>query len=498
MTGQPRSRRQFLAGGAMVVGALAACSAGRRAPPASSAPPSDGPSTSGGAAAPPGSPSTVCATGAAALGQIDHVVIVIQENRSFDHLFGAYRGVRGFDDIGQFAQPGPGGPRRPFHLDTATTPAACTNDITHEWVDQHRCWNNGAMDGWARVHARVDGPDAGPVMGYYTRADVPWYYGLADGFTVCDAYHCSVFGPTDPNRLYALSATIDPTDTGGGPVVATESLATARAAQFSRTWTTMPERLSAQGVSWSVYQQPGFADSPLALAVSNNVLAYFRNYADPSTELYHRAFTPSWPGDFTSAAAAGQLPAVSWVLAPLGEDEHPPASVQVGEAFVGQVLAALRANPAAWAKTAVFLTYDENGGFFDHVAPPIPPRGAAGEYLRVVPPRAGGIAGPIGLGFRVPLLVVSPFSRGGWVCSDTFDHTSLLRFLETRFGVEVPILSAWRRAVTGDLTTTLDLTAPDTSWPSLPAPAGAADPVVVRECPPGEICLLYTSDAADE
>ncbi len=133
--------------------------------------------------------------------------------------------------------------------------------------------------------------------------------------------------------------------------------------------------------------------------------------------------------------------------------------------------------------------YDENDGFFDHVAPPTPPAGTAGEYLTTnpLPPLAFGIDGPIGLGFRVPMLVVSPFSRGGYVCSDTFDHTSQMRFLETRFGVKAPNISAWRRSVTGDLTSTLHVTTPDPSVPKLPATAGKTDARVVRECAPSQL-----------
>ena len=145
----------------------------------------------------------------------------------------------------------------------------------------------------------------------------------------------------------------------------------------------------------------------------------------------------------------------------------------------------MTSNADLWTKTALFITYDENGGFFDHVPPPVPPAGTPGEYLTVepLPSIAGGIRGPIGLGFRVPMLVVSPFSRGGFVCSDVFDHTSLLRFLETRFGPEVPNLSAWRRSVTGDLTSAFNFARPDSSVPPLPSPS-AADPRVLRsDCP---------------
>jgi phospholipase C len=140
------------------------------------------------------------------------------------------------------------------------------------------------------------------------------------------------------------------------------------------------------------------------------------------------------------------------------------------------VLSTVVSNRALWEKTAIIVTYDENGGFFDHVAPPTPPKGTKGEFLTVskLPAAAKGIRGPIGLGFRVPMVVVSPFSRGGLVCSDTFDHTSTLRFLETRFGVEVPNLSAWRRKVTGDLTSAFNFAAkPNNSRPALPNGTGS-------------------------
>jgi phospholipase C len=164
------------------------------------------------------------------------------------------------------------------------------------------------------------------------------------------------------------------------------------------------------------------------------------------------------------------------VLAPPGFDEHPPGPSAYGAAVTSEVLRALVANPEVWSRTALFITYDENGGFFDHVVPPTAPPGTPGEYLTQahLPAVAGGVRGPVGLGFRVPLLVVSPFSRGGWVCSERFDHTSMLRLLETRFGVEVPNLSAWRRSATGDLTQTLGLHGADTSVPALPDTASPA------------------------
>jgi phospholipase C len=391
-----------------------------------------------------------------------------------------------------FAQPGfyPGGTYPghllPFHLDTRASgsTAECTNDISHTWGSQQRAWNGGLMNGFVSEHIAANGTDNGPLtMGYYNRADLDFYYALADAFTICDAYHCSVIGPTDPNRLYTMSATLDPDGKNGGPLL--ETLVTDRPQEFGKlTWKTMPEVLQEAGVSWKVYQTPdGQAD---------DVLLYFKAFNDPSSPLFRNAFVPTYPGTFEADVLAGALPAVSWVLAPVAQSEHPSAPPEYGEDAVHHVLSSLVANPAVWEKTALFVTYDENGGFFDHVPPPTPPAGTPGEFLTVdpLPAAAEGIRGPIGLGFRVPMLVVSPYSRGGFMCSDTFDHTSMLRFLETRFGAEVPNLSAWRRSVTGDLTSAFDFAGglrPDV--PTLPT-TSLADPVVLSECVPGGVTGL--------
>ncbi len=404
------------------------------------------------------------------LRDIEHVVILIQENRSFDHYFGTYRGVRGFADrhgraaFAQhgYTQPGQGGRLRPFHLETHGQ-AQCTNDITHDWGPQHRSWNHGRMDRFLREHLKSDDPGSAPLtMGYYQRSDIEFYYRLADAFTICDRYHCSVMGPTDPNRLYTMSATIDPDGRHGGPLL--ETLVTKRAANAGKfRWTTMPEQLSERRVSWKVYTSPvgGSFD---------NVLPYFRNFQHKKA-LNDRGIKPTYPADFAADLKRGRLPQVSWIIGSLPASEHPGfSSAKGGERITRDVLSALTAHPEVWKKTALFVTWDENGGFFDHVAPPAPRHGTRGEYLTIktLPDTAQGIRGPIGLGFRVPMLIASPFARGGYVCSDLFDHTSVLRFLETRFGAEVPNLSAWRRSVTGDLTSAFSFARPDRSVPRLP------------------------------
>ena len=420
------------------------------------------------------------------------MVIFIQENRSFDHYFGSYRGVRGFADPSMaFQQPNPAnttspptGKLLPFHLDTATTNAACTHDITHDWVPQHLSWDNGAMDGFVTSRAAANANDAVLTMGYYNRADIPYYYALADAFTICDNYFCSVIGPTDPNRLYTMAASIDPDGKNGGPVL--ETIVTNRSAFYGRlTYTTMPEQLQARGISWKVYSSP---DTTILNGIlSDNVLSYFQNYQDPSSALHQNAFGPQFPTDFLADIVSGNLPQVSWLIGSVFTSDHPPAPSLFGESVLSLVIGALMANPTVWAKTVLFLTFDENGGFFDHVPPTTAPAGTPGEYVTAtaVPDATSAgtppIPGPIGLGFRVPMLILSPFSRGGFVSSDLFDHTSVLRFLETRFAAEVPNLSAWRRATVGDMTAALNLKAPDTSIPNLPATIPAISSAI-QEC----------------
>jgi phospholipase C len=428
------------------------------------------------------------------LSEIEHVVIFINENRSFDSYFGTYRGVKGFGDkralplndgSGKtvFAQPFPGeagepygGHLLPFHFDT-TNGGECVNDITHSWAPMHEAWDGGAMDKFLSVHLEANGLRDGPnTMGYYTRADLPFFHALADNFTLCDHYFCSVLGPTDPNRLYTMSATLDPDGTHGGPAL--ETLVTNRAQQFGKfTWRTYPEQLQAAGISWKVYGTPDgdFGD---------NVLPYFKAYQE-DPELLAKAMTPTL-AEFALDCALGTLPQVSWILASLVESEHPPAPVTYGEVALAEVLNSLTSNRSLWEKTALFATYDENGGFFDHVPPPVAPAGTAGEYLTVesLPSAAGGIRGPIGLGFRVPMLVISPFSRGGLVCKRALDHTSVLRFLERRFGPPVPNLSKWRRGHTGDMTQAFNFAVPaDPSVPSLPTPSLADTRVLDSDCP---------------
>ncbi len=388
--------------------------------------------------------------GTGSLKDVEHIVLLMQENRSFDHYFGTLSGVRGFDDrTGHFQQAGyPPNPQSllgPFRLGGTSQPditMLLPADPDHTWHTQHWGWNRGAMDEWVRAHVAGDGEAYAPLaMGYYTRADIPVHYQLADAFTVCDSYFSSVMGPTAPNRLFWMSGTVDPDGTAGGPVIDGSS----HLAPGSLSWQTFPEILSQAGVSWKVYNHL----APGQRAEISGMLDLFTKYQDPQSELYQRGRTPRWPHDFRNDVHSGKLPAVSWIIPSGTESEHPDAPPAVGAETIMSVLDALTANPALWEKTALIVSYDENGGFFDHVAPPVPDAGTSGEFVRTGP-FAGAL--PIGLGFRVPCLVLSPYTRGGLISSQTFDHTSQLALVGARFGVPVPHVSAWRRNTVGDMT----------------------------------------------
>lgn len=412
------------------------------------------------------------------LSDIEHFVLLMQENRSFDHYFGTLSGVNGFDTATpMFQQKGwnpqtqsidPNGITIPYRFDTTRGPlldGECTNDPVEGWVAMHQAWNNGANDQWMPSQYPQILPGNVPgAIGYFTRADLPIHYLLADTFTICDAYFCSLLGGTDPNRIYWISATVDPDGLQGGPVLVNPTMPPI--AQYS--WTTMPENLSAAGVSWKVYQNKtplGLNNTPVG---NTGMVEAFKQSTNPRSDLARYGIAPRFPLDFAVDVASNRLPSVSWLVPSIVHSEHPAFPVSIGAVTLVDTIRILLSNQAVWEKTALIIMYDECGSFFDHVVPPTAPPGTPGEW---VPDSvdinqvsgSGGIRGPIGLGYRVPCLIVSPYSRGGLVCHDTFDHTSQLRLLETRFGVPVPNLTAWRRSVTGDMTSAFNFAAPPNS-----------------------------------
>ncbi|ARW15399.1 Phospholipase C [Komagataeibacter europaeus] len=413
---------------------------------------------------------------------VEHVVILMQENRSFDHYFGCLQGVRGYGDpraeklpdgSSVFAQPdGKGGHVMPFLFNTAHTSSACIASLDHSWKGTQTAWNE--WDTWV--------PHKTPMtMGHFTRTEIPYYYALADAFTVCDAYHASIFGPTNPNRLFLFTGT-NGLAVGNDGVQAIRNvddgnwsadMAHDRADFTPFRWATYPEKLQAAGVSWRVYQEyDNFGDNPLAS------FAQFRNL-DPRSWEYQRArmivpgSTASGMHDtegrylvaaFEDDVAHGRLPQVSWIVPPAALSEHPNAPPGYGEHLISQLMDVFVRHPDVWAKTVFILNYDENDGFFDHVPPPVPALDPRHGGSTVVTDGEAYHTVPVGLGPRVPAIVVSPWTKGGWVNSQVFDHTSVLRFLETRFGVEAPNITPWRRAVCGDMTSIFDFAQTDRRW----------------------------------
>ncbi|MFD8411266.1 phosphocholine-specific phospholipase C [Streptomyces sp. NPDC059650] len=425
------------------------------------------------------------------LQDIEHIVVLMQENRSFDHYFGTMKGVRGFGDPrpvvqdngkSVFHQSNGTKDVLPFHPDVPDLGMQFLEGLNHDWAGGHQAYNNGKYDKWVPAKTAT-------TMAYMTRNDIPFHYALADAFTVCDAYHCSFIGATDPNRYYLWTGYTGNDGTGGGPVLGNQ--------EAGYGWKTYPERLEAAGISWKVYQDVGdglnaagswgWIDDAFRGNYGDNSLLYFNSFrnAQPGSPLYEKARTgtdaKAGEGYFDRLRADvvnGTLPQVSWIAAPEAFSEHANWPTNFGAWYISKVLDALTANPAVWAKTALFITYDENDGFFDHVVPPYPPASSAWG-LSTADVRgdlyAGGggyAAGPYGLGPRVPMIVVSPWSKGGYVCSETFDHTSVIRFMEKRFGVQEPNISPWRRAVCGDLTSAFDFTRADSAPAALPSTAG--------------------------
>ncbi|MGW3728622.1 phosphocholine-specific phospholipase C [Streptomyces sp. NPDC000851] len=418
---------------------------------------------------------------------VEHIVVLMQENRSFDHYFGKLRGVRGFGDPRPVAHDNgksiwhqSDGTKDilPFHPDADDLGMQFLEGLPHGWTDGQQAYNGGKYDKWIPAKGTT-------TMAYLTREDIPFYYALADSFTICDAYHCSFIGSTDPNRYYMWTGYTGNDGKGGGPVLGNDEL--------GYDWTTYPERLEQAGISWKIYQDIGdgldaagswgWINDAYRGNYGDNSLLYFNQYrgAQPGDPWYDKARTgtdvKNGDGYFDQLKAdvkAGKLPQISWIAAPEAFTEHSNWPTNYGAWYIAQVLDALTSNPEVWAKTALFITFDENDGFFDHVLPPLPPKDASrgkstvDVSLDLYPGDSKRPAGSYGLGPRVPMLVVSPWSKGGYVCSETLDHTSILQFMERRFGIKETNISPWRRTVCGDLTSAFDFSRKDSRPAALP------------------------------
>lgn len=523
----------------------------------------------------------------------EHVVILMQENRSFDHTYGTLKGVRGYNDPRAIDLPNKnkvwlqsnakGETYAPFRLDIKNTKATWMSSLPHSWGNQVNARNDGKYDQWLNVKQNgiEEYKDMPLTLGFHNREDIPFYYALADAFTVCDQNFCSALTGTNPNRLYFWTGTIRE-----------EQHENSRAHVWNDDmdygtlkWTTFPERLEDHGISWKCYQNEisidvgfeGEEDSWLS-NFQDNDMEFFRQYhihlhpphiaamekraaelpvkidelqkkiaalpagdahidhwkkqlkemqvyldavkkeketykagqfeklSEREKSLHQKAFTtnvndPDYhqlttltyddngtkremrvpKGDvlhqFRDDVTNGKLPTVSWLTAPENFSDH-PSSAWYGAWYVSEVLDILTQNPEVWKKTIFILAYDENDGYFDHVPPfvaPNPHKPDSGAVSKGIDTRVDFVTeeqekerngfpdkfereSSIGLGYRVPLVIASPWSKGGYVNSEVFDHTSTLQFLEkflsnkTGKKVAEPNISAWRRTICGDLT----------------------------------------------
>lgn len=508
----------------------------------------------------------------------EHVVLLMQENRSFDHAFGTLKGVRGFNDPRAIRQPNgrkvwmqsqpDGTTYAPFRLDIKDSKVTWMGCLPHNWTDQTDARNQGKMDRWLEFKRSgvKEFADMPLTMGYYTREDIPFYYSLADAFTVCDQHFCSSLTGTNPNRLYFWTGNIRENRKDNALVWNGDSEFSGKAK-----WKTFPERLSDAGVEWKIYQNEISSSSAGYSGQANswlgnfgcNVMEYFPQYAvkyskryrdllasrrkqleedlkklkvagttsgdefdkltkrletctieqgqyteanfeklDAYTKEIHRRALVNNSGDldymelesmrykdgdterelmipkgdilyqFRQDVNNGKLPTVSWLAAPQLFSDHPD-SPWFGAWYVSEVMDILTKNPEVWKKTIFILTYDENDGYFDHVAPFVAPNPYVGDSGKVsdgIDARLeyvkreeqyypeSGRESSIGLGYRVPMVIASPWSRGGWVNSQVFDHTSPLQFLESFIShktgkpVREDNITSWRRTVCGDLT----------------------------------------------
>ncbi|MCE7068557.1 phosphocholine-specific phospholipase C [Dyadobacter sp. CY326] len=524
----------------------------------------------------------------------EHVVILMQENRSFDHCYGSLRGVRGFNDPRAITLPNNnlvwlqtnafGETFVPFRLNMKESNATWMGSLPHSWPNQVDARNGGKYDQWlvAKQPGHKEYAKMPLTQGFYNREDIPFYYALADAFTVCDQNFCSSLTGTTPNRLYLWSGTVREKPEP-------EHYANIRNENVSydteATWTTFPERLEDNGVSWRIYQNEisldsgltgvedawlaNFTDNPIEWFTQYNVRFHtgyqqyqkarlsalpgeiqqaeekltkltkgtkeaadlekslvakrkelifakeeierwspenYEKLSQRAKNIHQKAFTtnknePEYrkvttvkyldgdieheakapQGDilhqFRSDVKSGALPTVSWLVAPENFSDH-PTSPWYGAWYVSEVMDILTADPEVWKKTIFILCYDENDGYFDHVPPFVVPNpykddsGAVSEGIdcktefvtmdqdMTKKEKKESRESPIGLGFRVPLVVASPWNRGGNVCSEVFDHTSILQFLEKFVShksgkkIEETNISAWRRTICGDLTST--------------------------------------------
>lgn len=524
----------------------------------------------------------------------EHIVFLMQENRSFDHCFGTLRGVRGFNDPRAINLPNKnkvwaqtnaaGETYTPFRLNIKESKITWLGSLPHGWSDMTDARNEGRHDKWldAKKSGRKDCGDMPLTMGFYNREDIPFYYALADAFTVCDQHFCSSLTGTTPNRLYFWTGSIrNNHDDNVKANVYNSDVDYGDEAS----WKTFPEYLEENNIAWKIYQNEislstgftgeeddwlaNFTDNPIEWFKQYNVrfsekhrefaakmkaelpdkiaeleakvkdlpelsvtrisaerelnqkkntlkeaertleqfsLEKYNQLSETHKNLHKKAFSdnrndPDYrqltsltykdgdtertmkvpKGDvlhqFRADVKSGSLPTVSWIVAPSNFSDH-PGSPWYGAWYLSEVIDILTQNPEVWKKTIFILNYDENDGYFDHVPPFVAPNpykpnsgkvsegidasldyvAKSQQWMKDKEPSKGDREGPIGLGYRVPMIVASPWSRGGYVCSEVFDLTSPIQFMEhflsrkTGKPIRSEQVTEWRRTVSGDIT----------------------------------------------
>ncbi|HEX4453703.1 MAG TPA: alkaline phosphatase family protein [Kofleriaceae bacterium] len=425
--------------------------------------------------------------------ELKHVVVIIQENRSFDQYFGFYPGVRGLgdpSDVGVFEQRWPASPKPakhlyPFEMDPSKSPGA----IGHSWYDLHDAWNGGKLDRWLYEHPSTTTPVPTPfaTMGYYLPTSLPYHTALAANFTICDHYFSGVLSSTASNRAMLMSGSIDPEGKHGGPLTGDPGGAPdGKTRKYG--WTSYPDQLHSAKipVSFAVYEEDP-SDQPGTNPWTMNLAAYFKSWPKMLNETPSISRTGATA--FEDDAKSGNLPEVSWLIPPYHSSEHPDYLPVTGAYWLSRKIGAVLSNPERWNDTAILLTYDECGGCFDHVAPPAPPKNTPGEWIKSK--TYTGNYASAGPGFRVPCLLISKWSTGGRVISNNYDHTSLLRCLGSMTGITPANISAWRMKTFGNLIDAFDFAHPSATPPTLPTPpdigGNAPLPKFPQKFPPDNI-----------
>ena len=419
-------------------------------------------------------PDASLAAGTDTMPEIEHIVVLMLENHSYDNLLGMLgrdpgqrpRGdgfVLAEDGLPAATNPYPDGRlQRAFRM-----PTTCQFDSvpSQEWTASHNQYNNGANDGFVRTTidpftTQIVGPVA---MGYWTEDDLPLTYALASTFPIGDRWFSSCLAQTDPQRRYLIAATssgmTDDIGTSPGNIVPNATLgAPANGTIF--------DRMSAAGITWADYTASFPTGTTMELYPSNDG-AFSETNAPPIAQ-------------FFSDAKAGKLPQFSLLDPDYGtQSQENPQNVAVGEGFLGQVIDALRTSPL-WRKTLFILTYDEHGGYYDHVPPPVAL--APDAIPPTVQPGESTYDGFARYGFRVPSIVIGPYAKRGYVSHTVYDHTSILAFLERKWNLQA---MTYRDANANDLADFLDvqaMKAGQPTFPELPALASAGDNAARLAC----------------